>query len=233
MRKNPFQKMIMPLTIMYIGFMLIFITFFLDMYSTLFSVLGQFILTLGVITLFYEKLSKKMDNISMSHTNMKNAGIDQIIPAENRGYETLESLIKKSDRVEIILNTSRFSDRLYYLINSLIEDYGSIKFKLLIADTSDDFKEGDFKKSHKRHYIESLTSKTRENENVEMRIVHNLHIDNLILFDDNVCYTHYNVYDNKPFMFIIFNEHDDGHRNYRKYFYSLWDKSEHMDGWEG
>jgi len=231
MRKNRYQKFLPAFTIMYLGVALIAFSIFLGSLGALYLSLGQLALIIGSMSFYYTKISKKIDEISISNTNMKNLGVDQIISTENGGYEALENLIKKSSRVDIIYNANKLTNRFHFLVSSLIEEYAKIEFRLLIVKGESASKSEDAYIIDKLFYLKHSKSRILENENVKVRITFNSIVDNLILFDEKVVCTHYDLY-NKPFMFIILNEHN-GYGNYRDYFNDMWSKSDLMRDWEG
>ena len=215
MIKTPFQKMLSALMLFYLSLFCFFLPYFVDIYflSPIFSALGMFFLILSALTLFYNKLSKKIDAISNQIPNMNIVGIERIIPANFDTYSFLEKLIAKSNNVKIAINIQRLTDKLCYFLTSLLENQ-MISFQIIILGQSDDPK--------KQYFVKDLCK--RQKAHITIKTLKNPQIDNLMIFDDQSCIMNYNNYDNALSFIILFNSFCENNRKNIKLFKSLWDE---------
>lgn len=209
------QKMLYSMMLIYLGILfLVFPTILRESYFTsLFTSFGLLCLFLGSLSLFYLKISKKIDTISVHLSNMNIIGIEQIIPADSDIYSFLEKLALKSNNVKIIINVYRLTDKFCYFLNSLLENQ-AINFQIMILGQSED--------SKKQYFVEDLCK--RQKNNITIKTVANPQIDNLIIFDEKSCIMNYDNYDNKLSFLILFNAFCESNRKNKNLFEFLWNE---------
>lgn len=209
------QKMLSSIMFIYLGIIFLVFPSILkgSYYTSILTGAGMIFLLFGVLSFFYNKLCQKMDTISEQLSNMNLIGIEQIIPAESDIYLFLEKLALKSNKVKIIINIHRLTDKFCYFLNSLFEN-NMINFQIMILGQSDDPK--------KKYFVEDLCK--REKDHVTIKIAKNPQIDNLIIFDEKSCIMNYDNYDNKLSFIILFNPFCENNRKNRKLFDYLWNE---------
>lgn len=212
MRKALYKAML-SIALIYIGVVLLLFPYFLSFRSAASSImemLGLICFFAGVISLLYSKLSAKIDNISDNIFNLKEAGIEKIISTSN-SYEQLEKFVYHSDNAKIAINVYRLTDRFCYFLNSLL-DSEFVKFQLIFLGSIDDPKT--------RSFIETLHKK--HNKNIDIKVLNNLEIDNLVIFNDKSCVMYYNNCDNKLSFFIVFYTASEENYKNKQLFERLW-----------
>lgn len=217
MNKTPLQKMMPAFTLFYLGLICLLLPYFYNItYLTpIFTGLGIFCLILSALTLFYYKLCRKIDAISIHIPNMNRVGIEQIIPANSDTFSFLEKLASSSNSVKIAINIQRLTDKFCYFLDSLLEN-DIINYQIIILGQSDE--------SKKLFFVEDLCK--REKNNVKIKTVDEPQIDNLMIFDRRSCIMNYNDYDNKLSFLILFDSLSENNRKNRKFFDFLWDGAE-------
>ena len=215
MNKTPLQKMLPALMLFYLGLICLILPYFDEIayFTPIFTGIGIFCLILSALTLFYNKLSRKIDAISNQIPNMNIVGIEQIIPANSDPYSFLEKLVVKSNNVKIAINIQRLSDKFCYFLNSLLENQ-MINFQILILGQSDDPK--------KQYFVEDLCK--IQKKHVTIKTFDNPQIDNLMIFDEKSCIINYNNYDNRLSFMIMFNAFSENNRKNLKLFEFLWNE---------
>lgn len=218
MNRSPFQKAMYSIAFIYTGvflFSLPFVFRFSSYITPLIYGIGMFFIFIGCFLLFYDKLSRKIDSISDNISNLKEAGIEEIIPVESNSYDYLEKLIFGSNNVKIAINAYRLTDKFCYFLNSLFENE-NIKYQLIVLGILND------SKTH--FFIEDLEQKQKEN--VSIKFLKNYQIDNIIIFNQKSCIMHYNNYDNRLSFFIVFYAASENSHKNRQLFEDLWNKGE-------
>lgn len=219
MNRSGFQKMMFSVTLIYLGLMLSVIPYFLHStyaaITVLLDQLGILCVFIGTLLLFYNRLSKKIDDVSNNILNMSKAGIEQIIPADSNNYNYFEKIICSSSDVMIAVNAYRLTDKFCYLLNSLLENE-MVKCKIIFLGSLND------PKTH--FFIEDLHK--RQKENVSIRVLERMNIDNLIVFNGKACIMHYNNYDNKLLFFVTFYAGSEESKKNIQLFESLWIEGE-------
>lgn len=215
MNRNGFQKLMYSVTLIYIGMILLIAPYIFHspLIEELSDGVGMLCVFMGAFLLFYNRLSRKIDNISNNIFNMNKAGIEQIIPADSNGFNDLEKILYGSRNVEIAINVYRLTDKLCYFFNSLFEN-NLVRYKIIFVGPLDDPKV--------KFFIESLQKKEREN--IFIRTLKDPPIDNLIVFDKKSCIMHYNDHDNKLSFSVLFYAGSEDSLKNKQLFDALWAK---------
>lgn len=217
MNKRTLLKIMYSIALIYLGLLVLIFPYFFHSYflydSKISDGLGMFFIFLGSFQLFYNKLSKKIDTISDNITNLKEAGIEQIIPAGTNGYEQLERIIYNSENIKITINTYRLTDKFFYFLNSLLEN-DLVRFQIIFTGALDEPKI--------RFFIKTLHKKNREN--IKIKVLENTQIDNLLVFNKKSCVMHYSDFDNKLSFFILFHAASEDNYKNEELFNSLWNE---------